>query len=422
MSSDPDRTILTLVGAYLPGFKAGGPIRSIENLVEALGGEFRFRIVTRDRDFREKLPFPGIVANRWVRVGHADVMYLSPGLRGFLGACALLRSVDHHTVLYLNSFFSRPFSMLPVFMHWLNLCRPWCVVLAPRGELSPGAMQFKRIRKLLYIRVAQWLGLYYGLFWHASSDFEAADIRRQFPLVRYIDVASAIPSLDVSDRRWMGGVATASDIARVAWPGGEDMRPKKPGQLRAVFVSRIARKKNLSGALRILQGISGEVSFDIYGPAEDAGYWEECQGLIAALPANIRVRYWGQIEHERIGRVFAEHDLFLFPTLSENYGHVICEALAAGCPVLISDQTPWRNLEAEGVGWDFPHGETERFRSVLQQCVDADGEWYAALSARARNYAAKQASDPQTIAANRRLFQQALDWPSRPFSNSTTDL
>jgi glycosyltransferase involved in cell wall biosynthesis len=195
------------------------------------------------------------------------------------------------------------------------------------------------------------------------------------------------------------------------------MRPKKSGQLRAVFVSRIARKKNLAGALRMLAGVAGDVTFDIFGPPEDAGYWEECRGLIAALPANIRVQYCGQIEHQKIGRVFAEHDLFLFPTLGENYGHVICEALAAGCPVLISDQTPWRNLEAEGVGWDFPHGETERFRSVIQRCVDADAEWYAALSTRAMNYAAKLASDPETIAANRRLFQQAFAWPGPTYSS-----
>ena len=220
----------------------------------------------------------------------------------------------------------------------------------------------------------------------------------------------------------MGGVATGSDIAGVASPGQPDMRSKKPGQLRVVFVSRVARKKNLLGALRMLEGVSGDVFFDIYGPPEDTGYWQECQRLIAALPANIRVRYWGQIEHERVGRVFAEHDLFLFPTLGENYGHVIREALAAGCPVLISDQTPWRNLEAEGVGWDIPLGERERFRSVLRQCVDADAEWYAALSARAMNYGVKHASDPETIAANRRLFQQAFAWLNPSPSSRTTGL
>jgi len=406
-----EATLLVLVGAYLPGYKAGGPIRSIENLVAAIGGEFHFRIVTVDRDLGEELPFRGIVANRWVRVGQADVMYLRPGLRGLHGMCALLRSVDRNTVLYLNSFCARPFSMLAMLMRWLNLCRPRCVVLAPRGEFSPGAMQFKRIRKLLYLRISRWLGLYENLIWHASTEFEAADIRRQFPLTKQIGVAGVISGWDAPDgKRWTAELATASDIADGGSPGRRHRRPKRPGQLRAAFVSRLSRMKNLAGALRILEGVSGDVSFDIYGPAEDAEYWEECQGLIAALPANIRVRYCGEIEHERVGQVFAEHDLFLFPTLGENYGHVICEALASGCPVLVSDQTPWRNLEAVGVGWDIPLGETERFRSILQQCVDGDDQWYAALSTRAMDYAARRSADPGAIEANRRLFQRAFAW------------
>ena len=120
----------------------------------------------------------------------------------------------------------------------------------------------------------------------------------------------------------------------------------------------------------------------------------------------------GEIEHKEVGRVFAEHDLFFFPTLGENYGHVISEALASGCPVVISDQTPWRNLEAEGIGWDIPLNETERFRSVLQQCVDSDDEWFTALSERAMDYSAKRASAPETVNANRRLFERAFSWPN----------
>jgi len=114
------------------------------------------------------------------------------------------------------------------------------------------------------------------------------------------------------------------------------------------------------------------------------------------------------VEHESVGRIFAEHNLFLFPTLGENFGHVICEALSAGCPVLISDQTPWRNLQKEGVGWDIPLAETERFRAVLQQCVNGGDEWYASLAARASEYANKVVSDPAIVEENRRLFRYAI--------------
>jgi glycosyltransferase involved in cell wall biosynthesis len=399
--------VLVLLRGYVPGYKAGGPIRSIQNLTATLGGEFHFRIVTQDRDLGDKLPFAGIVPNKWVRVGEADVMYLKPGLRGLLGMWALLRSVDRNTVLYLNSFFNRRFSMLAVPMRWLNLCRPRCLVLAPRGEFSLGALKLKPIRKRLYISISRWLGLYEGTVWHASSTFEAEDIRREFPRTAHVDAPGVVDS-DALPISRMDAVATAPDIACAVSQGLSNPLAKTPGQLRVVFVARCSRMKNLSGALRLLAGISGDVYFDIYGPAEDAKYWNECQHIIAMLPPNIRVRYGGEIENARVWKVFAEHHLFLFPTLGENFGHVISEALTSGCPVLISDQTPWRNLEAEGVGWDVPLDDTKRFRSILQQCVDADDEKFAAISRRARAYAIKRASDPGIIDANRKLFQWAF--------------
>jgi glycosyltransferase involved in cell wall biosynthesis len=412
-------SVLTLVGTYLPGYKGGGPIRSIENLVATFGEEFHFRIVTQDRDLGDRLPFPGIAVNRWSKVGHADVMYLRPGLNGLLRMWKQLRSVDSATVLYLNSFFARRFSILAVLMRSFGLCQPRCLLLAPRGEFSPGALQFKRIRKMFYLRMSRWLGLYQGLIWHASSDFEAADIRRQFPLTEDIEIAGIAPTSPAADRKKAASqVVTASDIFKASL-GRITQRQKEPGRLRVVFVSRLTRKKNLSGALTMLQGITGQISFDIYGPAEDAGYWRECQELIASLPPNIQVRYRGEIEHERIGQVFAEHELFLFPTLGENYGHVISEALVEGCPVLISDQTPWRNLREKKVGWDIPLGETKKFQEVLQQCVDAEAGWYTALSTRAANYAAESGSDPKILDANRRLFRRAISWLS-PYSS--TDL
>ena len=60
----------------------------------------------------------------------------------------------------------------------------------------------------------------------------------------------------------------------------------------------------------------------------------------------------------------AKNDLFFFPAHGENYGHVIAEAMAAGCPVLISDQTAWRNLEEKGAGWDLPLDAPGRFRAA----------------------------------------------------------
>lgn len=395
--------MLVLVGAYLPGYKFGGPVRSIENMVAAMGQDFDFRIVTLNHDLGDKATLSGVVTDRWVRVGDADVMYLRSGLRGLIAMWNLLRSVEPSTTLYVNSLFARLFAMLPVIMVRLKLCRAHRLVLAPRGELALGALRFKHVQKLLYLRISTRLNVYKGVTWHASSDLEKDDIFRQFPLAEHFKVAGVIANLNSRAIPLVSATVTESHLAGRA--GSNDRPAKRPGRLRVVFVSRISRKKNLLGALRILERVRGDVSFDLYGPLEDPEYWEEIQALIAGLPGSIRVRYCGEVKHELIPAVFASYDVFFFPTFSENYGHVIFEALGAGCPVLISDQTPWRGLEAEGVGWDVPLSEPERFRELLQRCVDGDGEWHATLSRRAVTYAARYASDRTVIDANRELFQ-----------------
>src|ERR1019366_722955 len=105
MTAKTNCPIVTLLGSYIPGYKGGGPIRSVASIVAALGAEFRFKILTLNRTLGDTLPYPGAVRVRWVRVGNADVMYLSSGWEVLFRLTALLRALDTGSVLYLNSFF-----------------------------------------------------------------------------------------------------------------------------------------------------------------------------------------------------------------------------------------------------------------------------------------------------------------------------
>ena len=98
----------------------------------------------------------------------------------------------------------------------------------------------------------------------------------------------------------------------------------------------------------------------------------------------------------------------LFPTFGENFGHVIFEALAAGCPILLSDQTPWRGLKEKGCGWDFPLSDHGAFRRCLQQCVDMDAGSFNRLSHGARECALDYAHNSGGLEQNRELFHAAI--------------
>lgn len=388
MSRKP--SILAFNLFYLPGYRAGGPIRTLANMVERLSDDFAFRIVTQDRDAGEREPYLGIARDTWNPVGRAQVMYLDPA------GVSVRRLVDlvaatAPDAIYLNSFFDPIFTQRILLARRLGRLGKTPVVLAPRGEFSAGALQLKQTRKNVYLRLSSLAGLYRGLTWQASSDLERADIQRHLRFVRTADIRIAMD------------LAPLEEPAVGAWSPRPDGEP-----LRVCFLSRISPMKNLDFALRALAAVRAPVVFTVHGPKEVPAYWAECERLIACLPPNVRVVYGGSVHPDAVKRTMAQHDLFFLPTRGENYGHVIHEALHAGLPVLISDQTPWGAVDERGAGWAFPLDNVADFARTIDEVATWDRERLAATRARATDYAREKAVSAEVLQANRAVFAAAV--------------
>jgi len=272
-------TILLITCNYLPGYKAGGPIRSLANLVDRLGDEFVFRILTADRDLGDHQPYPGVETGVWKPVGKAQVMYLSPRQMGLVAWYRLLNQIDFD-LIYLNSVFA-PQTVYTLLLRRLRLLPTRPIVLTPRGEFSSGALHIKRLKKRLYLTLALQIGLYDRLVWQATNERERQD--SLVTLERYIDdlVLQVVPIISMPNlaSRQFERVTLCSLVA------------KHTGVVRIVFLSRISRMKNLDFALTLLDGLEGTIEFDIYGPIEDQIFWRECQQIAHQLPPNVQVSY-----------------------------------------------------------------------------------------------------------------------------------
>ena len=139
----------------------------------------------------------------------------------------------------------------------------------------------------------------------------------------------------------------------------------------------IAKTKNLLFLIKVLKKLKKEikVSYEIYGPVKDQDYWELMKQETEELPANIRVTFKGPLLPDQVQAVLQQYDCFVLPTLGENFGHAIFEAMGAGVPVLISDQTPWRNLENRKAGWDLPLQEQLWIDKLTKIAATEDAEW-----------------------------------------------
>jgi glycosyltransferase involved in cell wall biosynthesis len=378
-------TVLAVVDYFLPGFKAGGPVRAVANLVTALAPEFRFLVLCRDRDLGDAAPYPGIRPGEWTHAGHYHVRYVPPGRVSLKGMRSELEGI-RFDVLYLNSLFSA-FTYRLLMLRRLGRLPDVPVVLAPRGELASAALRLKPWRKRAFLRAAKGLSLYRGLRWQASSFHEREDIARFL--------------------RWIGDEDAPVALARerpAAFAAPVGRLPKEQGRLRLLFLSRINRMKNLVGALEVLAQVTSEVDFMVCGPVEDVEYWNSCLSAVRRLPPNVTVTYGGEVTPAEVPRVLARHDLLFLPTLGENYGHVVLEALAAGCPVLISDRTPWRDLAEAGVGWDIPLEDRAAFIAALERAAALGRAAHATMVERAVDYARNVAGDASVLEENRALF------------------
>ena len=375
--------ILLLSSFYLPGYKGGGPIKTIKNICDELGKEISFKIVTSDRDLGDSTPYATIKCNAWNKFGNAEVFYAQEGAIGYKQITKILLQREYE-VIYLNSFFSPTFSLLPLLIA-KSLRQK--VVLSPRGEFSEGALNLKSQKKNIFIKMYKLLGLHHGVIYQASSKYEANDITKVLGVNVDVQIAENIGSQQFSDTLIL----------------------RETDKLKIVFISRISPMKNLLLALEILKNVQQTISYDIYGPIEDHDYWTICKALINTLPENIQVKYKGELYPNEVVNTLSKYDVFFMPTKGENYGHVIAEALCAGLPILIADTTPWRNLQESGIGWDLSLDNLEAFIDAIEQLAIMSADDHHKMRKDVLEWAKNKFSQRDAIDANIAMFKYAAN-------------
>lgn len=343
-------TILIFIDWFTPGFKAGGPIKSVTNIVQSLTNDFDIFIITSDRDIEEQTPYSNIIFNTWINQDLYSIAYLSPDKRIDFIKKELISNT--YNSIYFNSFFSKNYTLEPLrIIRKLKIKSK--VIIAPRGMLGKGALSIKPLKKELFIFVSKLFGFYKNVYWHATNIEEKEDIISIFGDNSKIYIASNISIISTQKKTIL----------------------KEVGELHLVFFSRISPKKNLEFALNILKKLNNKgVLLDIFGSIEDSEYWTTCNNIIEE--ANLNVQYKGELLPSVVQDTLSNYHFLFLPTLHENYGHVIVEALTSGCGLILSNNTPWRKLKDKQIGYDIDLNNEIGFIEAINKCVNMNQEQY----------------------------------------------
>ena len=371
--------ILSFLATCWPGNEATGPVQSLEAFTAAMKEDFDIRILASD--------VTGMAPPGWHPTATVPRALLPKGRFGARGLLPLLREIPYD-LLMLNSFHDPQF-VIPV-LAWrkLGLIPRKPTILSPRGEFAQGALSLKAGKKRLYLRAVRLAGLTDDIWLHATADHERQDIEASGLACRGILQAPNVRHLP--------------DLPQVACPAAGT-------PLRIAFLGRVAPVKNLEFALEVLALVTEPVDFNIHGPLVYPAYWTRLETRIAQLPGHVTVTSHGALPHDVVSETLAGQDLFFLPTLGENFGHAINEALSAGLPALIADTTPWRGLQAAGAGWDLPLSRPDLFADAIDKMALSDAALRTAMRAAARRFAENSFSASNAVAANRKMLHRVLE-------------
>jgi glycosyltransferase involved in cell wall biosynthesis len=376
------KKILVLVDWFAPGYKAGGPIQSCVNFAFSLKDEYGIHVLTTDTDHGELLPYEGVAAGRWTNDLHPDIQVFYLRKKGITRRQVREQlDVVNADYVYLNHLFSPLFVIYPLWLKYIGRLKSE-VVVCPRGALYDSALSVKPWKKTPFLKLFKWMGLHRRVLFHATNEREKAAILRFFPGSR---------------------VLIADNLPRSVQPAYESC-PKEKGVVKCIFVARIVPIKNLQFFLKALEATKVSVELTVVGPVEDNAYWTDCRETIEGLGKNIRVEYLGPRRNDELMPLLQQHHLFVLPTTGENFGHSIFEALLAGRPVLISDQTPWLGLREKKVGWDLPLSDTAAFTQVVEEAAGWDQRAFDEWGRGAWAYADTFIRNPELRGQYIRLF------------------
>jgi len=295
-----------LIGPFPPLYSYGGPTKSIQGLYNVLNTKaIQCSVLSPSRELKGNKIIIEEIDNK---ILFSNNFYID-----------ILKSLKTNKIIWFNSFFE--FKL--IWLLFLNSLLQFNLIVSPRGQLSHNAIYTsKPLFKFIFIKFVAFFNK--SIYFHSTSKEESKEIKKYFKNTRIKEISN------ISSNEFFNNSCVNKKF---------------------VFYSRIHKKKGLHILLDTLVKHRMNIKLDIYGFIEDKKYWKECEEKIKLLT---NVNYCGQIKHGSINSLNNKYTFFIFPTLSENFGHVIIELISMGIiPLISKNTTPFDKIIDSKIGLNF---------------------------------------------------------------------
>lgn len=339
--------VLHVVPTYLPAVRYGGPIYSVHALCQTLasrGHDIHVYTTNVDGPGNSNVPLAEQVVLDGVKVryfpcGLGRRLYRSPAMGRTLKA-----EVTTFNVLHLHSVFLWP--TLAAARAARRAIVPY--VLAPRGMLVGNLIERKsRLLKTAWIRLFERANVAGAAAIHVTSELERDELAKLgIPARRVAVVANGIELPDL-------------------------MRPAaRLAAARSSYVLSLGRlnwKKGLDRLVRAMASVPG-VDLLIAGNDEE-NYQPRLEAMVRELNMSSRVRFLGPVHGEEKWDLIRSASVFALPSHSENFGIAALEAMACGCPVVVTPDVGLARIIGEAGAGIVVGGEAKELGTAISTLI-----------------------------------------------------
>ncbi len=262
-------------------------------------------------------------------------------------------------------------------------------VVSPRGTFTEYAMATGSRVKQAFWPLVQRPALNAVCLFHATAESEYLDIRR----MGFKQPVAVIPN----------GIDVPTHLS------------KRTANLRTLlFLGRIHPNKGLEMLLPAWGAVQDKFSdwqLRIVGPDED-GYLSQMKVLANDLSLQ-RVKFSGPLYGDKKWQAYADADLFILPSYSENFGMAVAESLAAGTPAIVSKGAPWEGLKSWSAGWWIDIG-VDPLIACLEDTLSHSQETLQAMGKNGQQWMIKEFSWNEVARKHYQTYQWIQGKAGRP--------